>query len=175
VDHCYGGWVSCSCQKKENFNYPNGHLYRAFELHASQILKDKRGAVIGSENPWAEAMLLEYGAKHITTIEFGTIQSEHPNIDTYTPDDFKLGFLTGQIEPYDFVFSFSSLEHDGLGRYGDVLNPDGDLLTVARLRQVDSFCLVCRVVWILCFGTRIEGMGRFGWPSCWLGGTWWIL
>ena len=35
--------------------------------------------------------------------------------------------------PYDFVFSYSSLEHDGLGRYGDVLNPIGDLQSMAKL------------------------------------------
>jgi len=27
---------------------------------------------------------------------------------------------------FDMVFSFSSIEHDGLGRYGDPLNPNGD-------------------------------------------------
>ena len=28
---------------------------------------------------------------------------------------------------YDAIISFSSLEHDGLGRYGDPINPNGDI------------------------------------------------
>ncbi len=30
------------------------------------------------------------------------------------------------------MVSFSSLEHSGLGRYGDQLNPHGDLIAMAR-------------------------------------------
>ena len=30
------------------------------------------------------------------------------------------------------VVTFSSLEHSGLGRYGDALNPWGDIIAVAR-------------------------------------------
>ena len=33
---------------------------------------------------------------------------------------------------YDGMITFSSLEHSGLGRYGDRLNPWGDLMTMAR-------------------------------------------
>jgi hypothetical protein len=33
---------------------------------------------------------------------------------------------------FDMIRSFSSLEHPGLGRYGDSLNPWGDILAVAR-------------------------------------------
>lgn len=33
----------------------------------------------------------------------------------------------------DFAFSYSSLEHNGLGRYGDPLNPNADLQDVEML------------------------------------------
>src|SRR5205085_1217411 len=36
----------------------------------------------------------------------------------------------------DVAISFSSLEHSGLGRYGDGINPWGDLLTVAKVSCV---------------------------------------
>ncbi len=52
---------------------------------------------------------------------------------TFTPDEFRTAFLNGQIAPYDAVVSFSSIEHSGLGRYGDGLNPWGDLLTMAKI------------------------------------------
>jgi hypothetical protein len=34
--------------------------------------------------------------------------------------------LTKQLK-YDIIISYSSIEHDGLGRYGDPINPNGDI------------------------------------------------
>eukprot|EP00957_Ditylum_brightwellii_P063704 4834874-Ditylum_brightwellii.AAC.1 len=52
------------------------------------------------------------------------------------PKEFTEAFLNGRIEQFDFGMSFSSLEHDGLGRYGDVLNPIGDLMSMAKMLSV---------------------------------------
>jgi len=81
-------------------------------------------------------MLLENGAKHVTTLEFGRIESQHPQIDTYIPTEFTLNFLQGNIKQFDFAFSYSSIEHDGLGRYGDIINPDGDLEIMSKLLTI---------------------------------------
>ena len=119
--------------RRASFTYDNSPLYEALDRWASVAVKGKRGLVIGSETPWLEAMLLEYGAAHVSTLEFGEIQTSHPQLTTYTPQEFTLKFLQGTISPFDFAFSYSSLEHDGLGRYGDVLNPIGDLQSMARM------------------------------------------
>jgi hypothetical protein len=37
-----------------------------------------------------------------------------------------------QFDLVDVIVSFSSLEHSGLGRYGDALNPDGDKEALAQ-------------------------------------------
>jgi hypothetical protein len=37
---------------------------------------------------------------------------------------------------FDVVLSISSFEHDGLGRYGDPLNPDGDLAAMRSTRRL---------------------------------------
>jgi hypothetical protein len=121
--------------KREVFNYPNAPLYETMD-HRRDLIAGKHGLVIGSEWPWLEAMLLENGAARVSTLEFGAIESEHPQIDTFTPQNFTQGFIKGEIPPFDFAFSYSSLEHDGLGRYGDVLNPDGDLQTMAKLMHI---------------------------------------
>eukprot|EP00474_Spongospora_subterranea_P009935 CRZ10393.1 hypothetical protein [Spongospora subterranea] len=92
----------------------------------------KRGIVIGSEHPWVEAMALRAGSGPILTVEFGKIVSEHPMISTMVPKEFTEKFLNGAIKPFDYGISFSSLEHDGLGRYGDILNPIGDLQSMAK-------------------------------------------
>lgn len=110
-------------------------MYSLFDANPN-IVAGKRGVVVGSENPWLEAFLLTYGSSEVTTVEYGTIVSEDSRILTYTPDRFDKLFLRGDIEQFDYAFTYSSIEHDGLGRYGDVLNPDGDLQTVRKLMDV---------------------------------------
>ena len=121
--------------REPSFSYPNYPIYEALEKR-TEFIRGKRGLVIGSEMPWAEATLLSFGAEHITTVEFGHIDSQHPQITTYTPSNFTLSFLEGRIKPFDFAFTYSSIEHDGLGRYGDLINPIGDLQTMAKLRDL---------------------------------------
>jgi hypothetical protein len=116
--------------------YDTTPIYEALDRWAVTAVKGKRGLVIGTESPWLEAMLLEYGASHVTTLEFGAIKTSHPQLSTYVPQEFTVDFLEGKIPQYDFAFSYSSLEHDGLGRYGDVLNPRGDLHSMARLLNI---------------------------------------
>lgn len=100
-------------------------------------LKGKSLLVIGSSHPWVEAVLLAHGAAKITTLEYGEIISEHPQLKTLTPSQFRQQYREGKLELFDGVISHSSVEHSGLGRYGDALNPWGDILTVAR-----AWCVV---------------------------------
>jgi Caenorhabditis protein of unknown function, DUF268/Methyltransferase domain len=98
-------------------------------------MKDKHILVIGSQHPWVEAICLHHGAAHITTLEYGKLVSKHPKITTMTPDEFraKYSYLDGTtLADIDGVVTHSSIEHSGLGRYGDALNPWGDILAVAR-------------------------------------------
>lgn len=37
---------------------------------------------------------------------------------------------------FDAVVSISSYEHDGLGRYGDPINPDGDLIAMEKTKKM---------------------------------------
>jgi hypothetical protein len=121
-------------RQRQSFHYPSSHIYQCLDSYSSVAVKGKRGLVVGSEKPWLESMLLYYGASHVTTLEFGTIISEHANLTSITPQELTLKFVSGKMMAnFDFVFSFSSLEHDGLGRYGDSLNPDADLQMMSRL------------------------------------------
>lgn len=122
-------------RRHPRFNYDTSPIYALFDTRPT-LVSNKVGLVVGSENPWLESLLLYYGAKEVHTLEFGSIKSEDERIKTFTPETFKLKFLKGDIPRYDFAFSYSSLEHDGLGRYGDVLNPSGDLHSMAKLLSV---------------------------------------
>jgi hypothetical protein len=95
-------------------------------------IRGKSVMVIGTQKPWIEAILLHLGAAHVTTLEYSHIVSHHAQITTLQPHEFRQKFLAGTLEHFDGIVSHSSLEHSGLGRYGDTLNPWGDVLAVAR-------------------------------------------
>ena len=105
------------------------------EIMQNHMLEQINGGhvlVIGSQTPWIEAMLLVFGASKVTTLEYSKITSEHPQIEVVTPDVLRDQYNAGNIPQFDAMVSFSSLEHSGLGRYGDALNPYGDLITMAK-------------------------------------------
>ena len=76
------------------------------------------------------------GAKGLTTVEYSPIDSGHGGIVALTPRLFAKQWLAGKLRNVDFIFTFSSLEHNGLGRYGDPLDPAGDLKDVEMLSCV---------------------------------------
>jgi len=108
-------------------------------LNVTRKILGSRVLVIGSEIPWLEAICLLLGAKEVVTLEYGKIVSTHPKIKTLTPSEFRKEYMDKSLGLFDTIVSFSSLEHSGLGRYGDALNPWGDLLAVAR-----SWCVTRR-------------------------------
>lgn len=115
--------------------YSNKDIYPALDEYASLAIKDKKCAVIGTENPWIEAALLEYQASSVTTIEYATITSDVPRLFTITPTEFarKQKNRRNQRQLFDSIWSYSSIEHDGLGRYRDPLNAYGDLQTMTKI------------------------------------------
>lgn len=94
-------------------------------------LPNAKVLVIGSENPWVEACILSTGVSDVTTLEYGRIDSRHPSLHTITPHEMRAKF-SDYSEAFDVIVTFSSVEHAGLGRYGDKLNPWGDRQAIAR-------------------------------------------
>ena len=112
-------------------------------------LTRKRVLVIGSESPWVEAVCLAAGAASVVTLEYGSITTDHPLLSTLTPSEFRAARADGTLGTFDAVVTFSSVEHSGLGRYGDALNPWGDILAIARAWCVtkEDGVLVIGVPW----------------------------
>ena len=94
--------------------------------------KNKHVLVIGTQEPWIEAILLELGAKKVTTLQYNDIASEHHQLFPIKPRAFAERYLNGTLELFDSMVTFSSIEHAGLGLYGDGINPWADLITMAR-------------------------------------------
>jgi hypothetical protein len=81
--------------------------------------------------PWAEIILAKHGVASTLTVDYGKITSTHPAHLTTTPRNFAAVMLTERPK-FDFAFTYSSLEHSGLGRYGDELNPYADQEAAAQ-------------------------------------------
>ena len=90
------------------------------------------GVVLGSERPWVECLALEAGAATVWTFEYATVKSTHPRVLAKPMKVMAADALTGALPRFDWALTYSSLEHSGLGRYGDALNPDGDRLAVQQ-------------------------------------------
>jgi hypothetical protein len=102
-------------------------LLKSFEKYN---IKGMNVAVIGSETPWIEAILINLGNK-ITTIEYNVPEC---NYDKITCKDYFSSF-TKTENLYDCIVTFSSIEHSGLGRYGDPLDPEGDIKTMLDIHK----------------------------------------
>ena len=130
-------WIELANKDELGGNYGPGETWHLKNgLKVANGVKNGRVLVIGSENPWVEAAVLSVGASEVVTLEYGKIVSEHPSIKTMTPDQFKKAYLAGTLGLFDAIVTFSSVEHSGLGRYGDALNPWGDVLEIARAHCV---------------------------------------
>lgn len=109
--------------KKKKRNYygrTDKWLYALLDRHKG-LVKGKTVAVIGSADPWYEAVVLSYKG-HPFTIEYNRLETDDPRLTLVTVEEFKKN-----PRKFDLIISISSFEHDGLGRYGDPLDPDGDL------------------------------------------------
>ena len=114
-------------------SYKDENVLKPALIKHRRLIDGKRVAVIGTQIPWAEAMLVNLGASSITTIEYANLVIEHQKVTTITPYRVAELYMSGQAVPFDTVFTYSSLEHSGLGRYGDPLSPFGDLEASAQV------------------------------------------
>jgi len=102
-------------------------LFKSFEKYN---IKNKRVAVVGSQNPWIEAMLINL-KNEVVTIEYNVPKTNYNKL--ICRDYFE--YFTKNKEKFDCIVTFSSIEHSGLGRYGDPLNPNGDIETMNTIYE----------------------------------------
>jgi hypothetical protein len=84
---------------------------------------------MGSLTPWYESMFIHFGAQPVT-IDYNPIIMRTERISFMTIDQWE------QERPqFEIGFSISSFEHDGLGAYGEPIDPDGDLKAMAKMKE----------------------------------------
>ena len=94
-------------------------------------------AVWSSLSPWIESALLNAGARELTTIDYNPPEIIGGNAPIRSLGQAELPKLYAASQgkgAFSTVISFSGLEHDGLGRYGDPLNPTGDIMAMREIR-----------------------------------------
>jgi hypothetical protein len=110
----------------------------AIKKYATSHIVGKVGMEFCSQTPWAEGALLAAGAAHVRTVEYTPIISQHPKLSAITPKQLGRDHMVNYHTHFvDVIFSYSSFEHDGLGRYGDPMSPSADLESIAR-----AYCLL---------------------------------
>ena len=66
------------------------------------------------------------------SIECSNVTSHYPAVEVITPQEAARRWKRGALPSFDAVATFSSVEHAGLGRNGDQLNPWGDIMALGR-------------------------------------------
>jgi SAM-dependent methyltransferase len=104
-------------------------VYQALDDLQAEI-RGKEVCLMGSMISWYEAVLLAYKARPVV-LEY------HPLVT----QDTRVTYLTRQQfwqrpRKFDLVVSVSNTDHEGLGRYGEPLDPDGDLKAMNRFKKI---------------------------------------
>jgi Caenorhabditis protein of unknown function, DUF268 len=92
-------------------------------------IRNKAVVNMGSMTPWYEAMFILFGAQPVT-IDYNPILLRTTRMKFMTIEEWE------HARPrFDIGFSISSFEHDGLGMYGDPLDPDGDFKAMRKMKE----------------------------------------
>lgn len=85
---------------------------------------------MGSISPWYESMILVHGGRP-HAIDYNPILSRSERLTTWTIDKWER-----ERRRFDYALSISSFEHDGLGAYGDPIDPEGDLKAMRKMKEI---------------------------------------
>jgi len=129
----FSKWLN-QVKKHEPLNYGNTELQTIMNKYLNRI-QNKSILIMGTQLPWIEAISYELLASKITTLDYTRKQYELSNrLEWFHVNDYLDDLiLKNIIELFDNSASFSSIEHSGLGRYGDPLSPNGDIEAVQQI------------------------------------------
>jgi len=129
--------ASCLAQLnsgRRDFAYPR-HDEAVYELLHEVVPQRgiKRGADIGCATGCFPAMQLSAGVEHCTVFEVRQVDANDPRVDVRVQD---LTYAEDLEPEFDLITCLSTIEHIGLGRYGDRIDPWGDVRMAANLRRL---------------------------------------
>lgn len=111
------------------FGYTDIWLSSALSKYKS-IIEGNSVAIFSAIKPWYASFVLEYGGQPFA-VEFIPPPSNDPRIEIQTVDEYMKS-----AQKFDAIVSISSIQHDGLGRYNDPLNPKGDIIAMDTFKSM---------------------------------------
>lgn len=124
IDHMVKGAAQTLAGRSRGGRKNDHWIIDALKIHAGSV-KGADILIYGSMEPWYEALMIAMDASSVTTVEYNQLTYDHPDITTATPQE--LPQIMQDKGGFDVALSISSFDHDGLGRYGDPLEPNNDL------------------------------------------------
>lgn len=124
--------VSRAISDNSNIYYSTDHLIP--KIFQKYPILSKTVAIIGSATPLYEAYIDHFKGKPLT-IEYRKIKHNIPYLQTYIFSEAVKKINKGLLQA-DHAFCYSSIEHSGLGRYGDHVDPEGDLFSMRVIKKM---------------------------------------
>lgn len=104
------------------FSYYGSGGQAFFDAACAYSMEEKSVTIWGLAGCNCEAFAVWANAANVFVVDYSKPICENEKIVVYNHDEFN----EHEVKT-EFAISYSSFEHDGLGRYGDPLTPNGDL------------------------------------------------
>jgi hypothetical protein len=129
----FNEWLT-KVKNNQKLVYYNVELQITMKKYLAKI-KGKSLVVVGTQQPWVEAIGYYLNASQITTLDYTRKIYELDRLEWLHVNDYLDDLISNKkkMEQFDNSASFSSVEHSGLGRYGDPLSPEGDIDAVQQV------------------------------------------
>lgn len=116
--------------KKGTFRYYGKEGEAIFQALGNFSVMNKDVVIWGLVGCNCEAIAVWKGAKKVYVIDYNKPICDNENIEVMNHEEIRLKPIKA-----DFAISYSSFEHDGLGRYGDPLSPNGDFRSMKEAHK----------------------------------------
>jgi hypothetical protein len=116
--------------ENRQFNYYDKEINAFYDALEKYRLNGKDVLIWGLNSCNCEAIALYYNAEKVYVVDYNKPICDNDRIEVLSHDEAKSHNIK-----VDVAFSYSSFEHDGLGRYGDPINPDGDIRAMQEAHE----------------------------------------
>jgi len=126
ADEIRMGINSANEQKRAYNAETDEHLYAL--LNDDINIKNNIVVIQGCSTPWYACIALAYGAKGVVIVTDRDVVCSDERVVIAKPEQVKEGFA-------DYAMSICELQSLGLGRYGDMTEPDADVAMMGVIRK----------------------------------------
>lgn len=116
--------------ENKTFEYYGSDGVSFYDALDDYDISGKSVLIFGLAGCNCDAMALWKGAAHVYIVDYNKPVCEHERVTVLSHDE-----LEEKGIKVDVAFSFSSFEHDGLGRYGDPVSPNGDFAAMRHAKK----------------------------------------